>query len=208
MIDTVGHGVDEVLAEHVGVGTVVLHQMEPGLFTALLIISVQLCPLIFVVGTDVGVDGPYIIHRYRAVIALTGTDRLMDDGVHGVGVICTLGDLFIAYPLVQTSICRDQISYPIKAGICSRTISPELGHPLCQLFQGGIGIAIFIQDPVTLDLKAQMVDTISYRVHQVVIAIPARCSIVLDQVEPGLFTTLLIVSMQGYPLVQVVVPDI
>ncbi len=61
MVNTVNHGVDEVVSSVLLSGSVVLHQMKTGLFV-LFIVTMQFNPLVVVVGADVVVDSNDIFY--------------------------------------------------------------------------------------------------------------------------------------------------
>jgi len=85
MVDTVYNSVDELVTTITFLATVVLYQMEPGLFTSF-IISVQLNPPLQMVVPDIGVDGLYIFHRDHLVCGHPGAlHSLHQDVVHLIG---------------------------------------------------------------------------------------------------------------------------
>ena len=74
-------------------------------------------------------------------------------------------------------------------------IDEEIVHPVSNVIESGIGIAILVNKAAVLDLEAEVIHAISHGIDQVLTKILGVCSIVLDKVEAGL-SPAFVISMQ------------
>ena len=209
VVDAVGHGIDEVLAEEGGAGAIVLDLVETGLQTPL-VIPVQPSPFGQApgIGTQVAVQGDHVRHRNPVV---TGhTDRRQSFAQHqvqAIGGIGTSGDLLVADPAIEPGIGHDQVGHSVQPGAALRVVNIELGQPFGDLFQRSVRIAILVEQVTVADFEAQVVDAIDDRVEQIVAAVPAVAAVVLDQVVASLRVRF-VVAVQHRPLAGIVAAQI
>jgi len=207
VVDAVGHRVDEVLAEHARAGTVVLDEVVAGLFVGF-VVAVQRRPLVEVVVADVLVDRPDVVNGDVQVGIHAGLcDGFVENFVHPVGGIGSFGDLSVGDIVVEPLVGHDHVGDAVEVGVGGRVVGVELRQPLGELLNARVGVAVFVEDVVALDLEAEVVDAVGDRVHEIVAPVARVSAVVLDEVVAGLFARL-VIAVQLLPGVEVVGADV
>ena len=209
VVDPVQHRVDQVLAEILGVGAVVLDQVVAG-FLAVLVVAVQGGELRQPgrVRADPGVEGRHVGHADRAVRGggIGGGQALRDQLVQAVGGVLSPGDVGLCRAGCQPRIGLDQRHGPVQPGAGGGAVLPELRQPARHLLDRGVGVAILVEESAVLDLEPHVVDAVDHRVEQVLPAVIGVGTVVLHLVITG-FLGCLVVAMQRRPLHQAVGAD-
>ena len=164
----------------------------------------QFYPFILVIILNVFVDKHDIVYRDLIIFRNAGfPDSFIDDFVHPVGIIGSFRDFCICNILVKASISHNRVGDSVETGIGCRMIGVKLRQPFANLINGSVRVAVFIEQSIPLDCKAEMIDAISNRVDQVISTVPLCCSVVLHKMESRLIPVF-IVAMQLYPFLLVV----
>ena len=86
-------------------------------------------------------------------------------------------------------------------------IRVELCQPFGDLLDGGIRVAVFIQEVVALDFEPQMVDAVGHSIDKVIAPVPEGRPVILYKMESR-FLAVFIVTMQVYPFLLIVCSDV
>ena len=223
VVDAVRHRVHRVVAKQPALRAVVLHQMEAGLL-AVLVVTVQPCPVVEPVALQPGIHIAHVGHVQRAVIGHAGLgDRLDDQPVHVGRRVGALDELAGRDPSLQPLVGDDPIDQLIQPGAgravdqvgihrlirqraIRQVVCQQVVQPVGQGLDADVAVAVLVEKTVAIDLKAQVVDAVRHRVHRVVRIQPALRAVVLHQVKSGLLTVL-VVTVQPDPAAQLVLAD-
>ena len=208
VVDAVGDGVDEVLAEGLGGRTVVLHQVEAGLHPVL-VVAMQFheTGIAIHVGADPGVDGAHVVGRHRSVTQAARRCQAIED--HPVQGVCGIGaaeDVGVGNARVQAGVGHHHVGHAVQARAGRRPVGVELRQPLGDLQHRRVGIAVLVDEVVALDLEAQVIEPVGHGVDQRLAAVLEVAAVVLDAVEAG-FGAVLVVAVQIGPFGEPVGPD-
>ncbi len=81
------------------------------------------------------------------------------------------------------------------------------GKPICYLLNGGISIAIFIQERIIFNLKTHMVDTIHNGINEIIATVLQITAIILNKVIAS-FDIAIIITVQGSPFLQIILTNV
>ncbi len=197
MVDAVSDRIDEVLAEIVGGGPVVLHQVIAGL-APVLIVAMQLDEpgQAQRVGAQPGIDrlevgagDPAIGHRAGR------RDALQDQGIQGVRRASPAVDVRCRGVAGKAGVDLDGVHDAIQSGACAGCVRQEVVEPVGHVAHCGIGVAVLVAEAAIDDLEADVVDAVGHRVDQVLSEELGCGAVVLHQVVAGL-RAVLIITMQ------------
>ncbi len=197
VIDAVGHGVDQVLAEILHRTAIALHQVESG-FHPILVVAMKGDELRIApgVGLHPQIERHQVFDGNPAVGGgVVFGEPVVDQVVEAVRRRRARVDVVSRGPLAQSPIEHDRVGYPVEAGPGARVIRVEIVQPGGDILHGGIGVAIFVDEAAVHYLEADMVEPVSDGIDQVLAEIGGRGAIVLHQMEAG-FRAVLVVAVK------------
>ncbi len=188
VVDAVGDGVHQVLAEVVGVGAIVLHQVVAG-FGAVFVVAVQFdeagqpCRI----GAQPGIDclqvaggDPAVGHGTRC------GDALQDQRVQGIGGVGAAVDVGRGRVAAQARVDLDGVDNAVQPGPGAGRIGQEVVQPAGHVVHRRIGVAILVAEAAVHDLETDVVEAVGHGVDQVLAKEGRRRTVVLDLVIAGL----------------------
>ena len=201
VIDAVVDRVDGVLAEQLGCGPVVLHQVVAGL-AAVLVITVQghKQGIAAWIAPDPGVEGAHLRLAQAGGVAIgqafavEGADALQDQLVEGVGGLGAPLDIGPGDAGLQAGVGHHRLHDAVEAGAGAGQIHLQGGEPAGHIHQGGVIGAVFIGQAraVGVERKTDVIDAVEHRIDQGTAVELAAAAIVLDGVVPGLDAVLIV----------------
>ena len=201
MENAIEDGVDGVLAEQLGGGAVVLHQVVAG-FDAVLVIAVALHKegVARRDALDPAVDPGHFCRAQARVIAiglafgLEGGDSVLDQLVEVIGGLGPPLDLRPGDRSLQARIRHDRLDDAVEIAARVGQIHLQGGEPTGHIGEGGVVVAVLVGEAsaVGAERKPDVIDPVEHRVDQGAAIEFAVAAIVLDGVEAGLRSVLII----------------
>ena len=204
VIDAVIDGVDGVLAEQLGGGAVVLHQVVAG-FDAVLVVAMALHEegVARRVTLDPAIDPGHFRGAEAGVVPIgappfvEGGDARLDQLVEVVGGLGAAGDLNRGDGGLQAGVRHDRFHDAIEVAAAGGQIPLEEREPAGHIGEGGVVVAVLVGEAgaVGAERKTDVIDAVEHRVDQGAAVEAAVAAIALDGVKAGL-RAVLIVAVQ------------